>query len=158
MVATITCAMACNYMVHPRLECGPFLGRDEGMMLQPKMVALASTNPGTLNTGQAPHRAPFAPQGRTLPPCTIALAKGIIVFMELFTKLRSLNLLLSQPKLASSLLLQGSFSARTFWSVLALTPCGFAIPCTRLTCCVPYTTVLDRRQILLFHSMSRFET
>jgi hypothetical protein len=31
MAATITCAMTCNYMVHPRLECGPFLGRDEGM-------------------------------------------------------------------------------------------------------------------------------
>jgi hypothetical protein len=87
MAATITCAMTCNYMVHPRLECGPFLGRDEGMRLQPKMVALASTNPGTLDTSQAPHRAAFALQGRTLPPCTIALAKGIIVFMELFTKL-----------------------------------------------------------------------
>ncbi|XTI88702.1 hypothetical protein V2W45_514672 [Cenococcum geophilum] len=78
--------------------------------------------PGTLDTSQAPHRAAFAPQGRTLPPCTIALAKGIIVFTELFTKLHPLNLLLSQPKLASSILLQESFSARTFWLVLALTP------------------------------------
>ena len=66
MAATITCAMTCNYMVHPRLECGPFLGRDEGMRLQPKMVALASTNPGTLDASQAPHRAAFALQGRTL--------------------------------------------------------------------------------------------
>lgn len=89
---------------------------------EPKMVALASTSPGTLDTSQAPHRAAFAPQGRTLPPCTIALAKGIIVFTELFTKLHPLNLLLSQPKLASSILLQESFSARTFGLVLALTP------------------------------------
>jgi len=107
-----------NYMVYPRLECGPFLGRDEGMRSQPKMVALASTNPGTLDTSQAPHRAAFALQGRTLPPCTIALAKGIIVFMELFRKLHPFNLLLPQLKLPSSLLLQESFSARTFWTGL----------------------------------------
>ena len=85
MVATITCAMTCNYMVHPRLEGGLFLGRDEGMRLQPKMVALASINPGRLTPAKL--HAAFALQGCTLPPCTIALAKGIIVFMELFTKL-----------------------------------------------------------------------
>ena len=58
MVATITCAMTCNYMVHPRLEGGLFLGRDEGMRLQPKMVALASINPGRLTPAKlhiAPH-------------------------------------------------------------------------------------------------------
>lgn len=46
------------YMVHPRLECGPFLGRNEGMRSQPKMVALASTSPETLDTSQSPYIAP----------------------------------------------------------------------------------------------------
>jgi len=64
MAATIACAMTCNYMVHPRLECGPVLGRN------PRWWRSQAQAPGRLTPAKlhiAPHLRPKDAHSRLAP-------------------------------------------------------------------------------------------